>query len=412
MDWPILLKKYTLKKYSAWGLLTLLLTVILCEPLYSASYDSQISQQRKELKKLKKELQDQRRKLKMVEIQEQGLNYTLNLTQKELNTTSKYIQTLVQSQGLLEKSITSLGGQIDSLNLKIETQKSIMGQRVKYLYISGKPTKAEYLLQASQERNFQKRWTYLKKLVKYDANLVRRITELMQLRESKKLSLESQRDEKTKLQSQKAAEAQALRKRQLEHQENLERIKSNKSLFQKQLAERMAAQERTEKLINELVMKKIAEKKKKAQQAAEAAKRAKAKKTYVKGDVCWPVKGKLISKYGRQRDAYLKTYTTNLGIEIQAKEGQAVKAAAGGEVLGVLLLPEKGKGVIIDHHNGYLSVYAFLKNVRVREGQEIKTCQTIASISDEGALDGPKLFFQLKKDRSNKDPMLWLQHAR
>lgn len=77
MDWPIFLKKYTLKKYSAWGLLALLLTVALCEPLYSASYDSQISQQRKQLKKLKKELQDQRRKLKMVEIQEQGLNLSL-----------------------------------------------------------------------------------------------------------------------------------------------------------------------------------------------------------------------------------------------------------------------------------------------------------------------------------------------
>lgn len=393
------------------------LLVVLLSFAGADKFDSQIRQQRHQLKKLKQELQEQRRKLKMVEVQEQGISYTLNLTQKEINTTQKYLQSLKKSEKLLSQSIEDLHLAIDSLDVKIQDQKAQMGVRVRYLYVAGKPSKAEYLLKASQEQNFQKRWTYLKKLVKYDADLVRRITELKQYRESKLSLLEEQKAEKAQLKTQKSQEALALQKKQLEHQENLERIRSNKSLFQKQLKERIQAQAKAEKLINDLVQQKIAEKRRREKLAADAARKAKAKrdqaqKVYKKGDVCWPVKGKLISKFGRQRDEYLKTYTTNLGVEIKAPEGRIVKAAAGGEVLGILLLPEKGKGVIIDHHNGYLSVYAFLKNVQVREGQEVKTCQSIASISDEGALNGPKLFFQLKKDRTNKDPMLWLQHAR
>lgn len=379
---------------------------------FASNYDSQIKQKQRELKRLKLELQDQRRKLKMVEVQEKGLYFTLTLTQKEINTTQKFLKSLNESAKILGQSMNQLEKQIDSLDDRIHRQKEKMGERVRALYTQGKPTTAEYLMKASQEINFSKRWTYLKKLVQYDADLVRRISELKQLRESNLQLLEEQKVKKNNIRLAKSHEAKELKKRQLEHQENLVRIKSNKNLFQKQVSERIAAQERTEKLINGLVMEKIKEKKRQEQLAAEAKKRAIAKKKYNKGDICWPVKGQLISKFGRQRDSYLKTYTTNLGVEIKAPEGNAVKAAASGEVLGILMLPEKGKGIIIDHHNDYLSVYAFLKDVRVREGQEVKTCETIASVSDEGALDGPKLFFQLKKNRQNLDPMNWLKHAR
>ncbi len=378
----------------------------------SKKIESKIKTQKQELSKLQKDLDRQRRKVKNMKLQEEGIHSTLNLMNQTIQSTQRYIYEIRKTENLIQQSIKATNEEIDSLDLEISKQRTTMGERVRSLYIKGKPELAEMIVRASQENDYQKRWIYLKRMVQHDAQLVREITELKQLRLSKKQLLEMRQEETHILKGQKAQEALELKEAEERQKIALNELRNNKTLIEKHLEEREAAQQMMKLLILKLVeQKKKAEKDAKAAELAEKRRRN-AKKTYKKGDTCWPTKGKVVTKFGRHKDRYLKTFTLNLGVEIKAPEGRVVKAASAGRVLAVTPLPQYGQGVIIDHENGYFSVYGYLKNIRVKTGQDVETCQTIASVSSEGAINGPKIFFQLLKNRKSEDPMLWLKHAR
>ncbi len=127
---------------------------------------------------------------------------------------------------------------------------------------------------------------------------------------------------------------------------------------------------------------------------------------------CWPMRGQIISRYGRQRHSVLKTVTRNLGIEIKGQRSSSVKAAAPGVVAMVTSIQGHGQGIIVDHGGSYYTVYAHLANIRVKEGDEIRRCQEMGNPSDEDSMNGVKLYFQVTEGTQTKDPLKWLEKAR
>jgi murein hydrolase activator len=102
----------------------------------------------------------------------------------------------------------------------------------------------------------------------------------------------------------------------------------------------------------------------------------------------------------------LKTVTQNTGIDIAARPGSAVSAVADGEVATIWWLPSYGNLVILNHYNGYRTVYAHLAEIRVIEGEKVKEGDFIGASGE--ALEGPRLHFEVWKEREKQNPELWL----
>lgn len=118
----------------------------------------------------------------------------------------------------------------------------------------------------------------------------------------------------------------------------------------------------------------------------------------------WPTSGAVISRFGTP----VKGLPNN-GIDLAAFAGMTVHAAAGGKVLFAGTEPERfGQLILIDHGGGWVTAYAYLGQVRVKEGQSVTSRQIIAKIGKSGEAKRPSLHFELRRDNVPRNPALYL----
>jgi murein DD-endopeptidase MepM/ murein hydrolase activator NlpD len=119
----------------------------------------------------------------------------------------------------------------------------------------------------------------------------------------------------------------------------------------------------------------------------------------------WPIKGEVISKFGPKNGGLY-----NDGINIKAKDGEAVKAAQEGVVAYVgNELRGYGNLVIVKHSSGWITAYAHLKEFAVRRGQKISKGEKIGLVGATGNVSSPQLYFGLRKGRDAVNPQNYLK---
>jgi septal ring factor EnvC (AmiA/AmiB activator) len=128
-----------------------------------------------------------------------------------------------------------------------------------------------------------------------------------------------------------------------------------------------------------------------------------------KGRFPWPVRGKILHTYGRQHDIKLNTIVNNTGIDIQAKAGTDVRVIYTGIVVMITYLSGYGNTVIIDHGEGYYTVYSHLNEIYVQKDLLVETGSVIASVGDSGSLEGSMLHFAVFVNQQVEDPESWLK---
>lgn len=128
----------------------------------------------------------------------------------------------------------------------------------------------------------------------------------------------------------------------------------------------------------------------------------------IKGTINSPLDISLIRKeFGRNVNNSTNTESYNNGVDFSAADGSKVYSIASGTVALVGEVPFYGKIIIIDHGNGYRSVYAVLNDVLIKPGDKIKQNQIIANSGSN--LDGQGLHFELWKDKTPLNPREWLR---
>jgi murein DD-endopeptidase MepM/ murein hydrolase activator NlpD len=126
--------------------------------------------------------------------------------------------------------------------------------------------------------------------------------------------------------------------------------------------------------------------------------------TSFSGTFTWPVAGKVISYFGSK-----KGRVSNKGIDIEAREGSKVVADDIG-IVGFIDENMKGLGktIIIDHENGFSTVYAHNSEILVKVGQKVKRNQPIARVGKTGRATKPYLHFQIRKGYEPQNPFYYL----
>ncbi|MBR4475275.1 MAG: peptidoglycan DD-metalloendopeptidase family protein [Alphaproteobacteria bacterium] len=119
----------------------------------------------------------------------------------------------------------------------------------------------------------------------------------------------------------------------------------------------------------------------------------------------WPVRGKILSNYGAKTNGLF-----NDGINIGAVRGSSVLAAengvvayAGNEVKGM------GNLVIIQHSDGWMTVYAHMDSMLVRRGSRVGVGQKIGTVGQTGKVDKPQLHFEVRKGTKAYNPIQYLK---
>ena len=129
----------------------------------------------------------------------------------------------------------------------------------------------------------------------------------------------------------------------------------------------------------------------------------------------WPITGAVSSHFGKQNDTMrlgdgttVKTVRYNNGIKIDAPAGTAVSAAESGIVDRCWPVKFYGNTVIINHGNGYMTVYAHLRDSLVKQGQVVKKGEKIAVVGQEEKTGKSCLHFEIRYHNRAKDPLRYL----
>ena len=122
-----------------------------------------------------------------------------------------------------------------------------------------------------------------------------------------------------------------------------------------------------------------------------------------KGRLPMPLAGKIVSHFGNYNvEGMSNVRLSNSGINIKGAAGGAVKSVFKGEVSSIF--GYGGTMVVMVRHGAYITVYANLRNVSVRQGQKVGTGQTLGTVGSDGVLQ-----FQLRKETAKLNPESWLR---
>ncbi len=121
----------------------------------------------------------------------------------------------------------------------------------------------------------------------------------------------------------------------------------------------------------------------------------------VKDDFGWPARGRVVRYFGDQRGSYL-----NRGIGIETMEGQPVVASRQGKVVFADYLSGSYYTVILDHADGYFTIYGFNSNITVALGDTIGKGAKLALAGKKG--NSPLLYFEIRRFAKAENPLYFL----
>lgn len=122
----------------------------------------------------------------------------------------------------------------------------------------------------------------------------------------------------------------------------------------------------------------------------------------------WPLEGRITDEYGYRKDPFNGKRKFHTGLDIAADTGTPVKAAAGGTVTSVYYTYATGRTVVIDHGNGFVTLYGHCSKILVEPGQQVKKGEEIAKVGNTGRSTGPHLHLEIQLYGSAIDPMEYL----
>lgn len=124
------------------------------------------------------------------------------------------------------------------------------------------------------------------------------------------------------------------------------------------------------------------------------------------GGLGWPVSGALLAGFG----ATMPDGRSSDGLLIGAGAGSSVKAVADGQVVYAEWMTGYGLLLIVDHGNGYMSLYAHNDALLKDVGATVKRGESVSTVGNSGGQGRPALYFELRRNGAPVNPSTWLRH--
>ena len=120
---------------------------------------------------------------------------------------------------------------------------------------------------------------------------------------------------------------------------------------------------------------------------------------------CWPVVGKINSRFGWRRDPFSGRRDYHTGLDIKGPTGRGIVSAKAGVVSYAGWMSGYGRTVVVDHGGGYATLYGHCSRLFVRSGTRVKQGQTIAAVGSTGRSTGSHLHFEVRVNGRPINPL-------
>jgi len=336
---------------------------------------------------LEEKLEDSERlqqELKLAELKIAEAATQLNQTDRALSAT--------------RKDIAELESEKTSTQNKMDEQQRFLANQIKSAFMAGNYDFAKMIFNQDDASKFERLLTYYQYLNQARQEEIVAFRQLIQTLESLQVQLSDKENQQILLIAQQRTQSDRLRERQQARQVTLETLDAQIKSDQARVAQ---LEQQEQSLMDAIERAEIA-----AQRIADATPQniALIGLTKLKGQLLAPSSGSIESLFGKRRQGQVRWK----GIVINAPAGSPVSAVADGKILYADWLKGFGLVTIVDHGEGYMSVYgrnqALLKGV----GDSVSAGDTISLIGNSGGQAQPGLYFEIRHKGKALNPSLWL----
>jgi len=125
----------------------------------------------------------------------------------------------------------------------------------------------------------------------------------------------------------------------------------------------------------------------------------------LKGKLPWPTQGEIVRNFGSRDTSSGSRWK---GVLIRAKEGNEVHAIHYGHVVFADWLRGFGLLLIIDHGNGYMSLYGHNQSIYKQTGDWVASNEVVSSVGNSGGRDNTGLYFEIRRNGKPQNPKSWI----
>ncbi len=378
----------------------------LCVSLYAQNKLTLEQQKNEALKNIKEaeQILSQTSKKKASSLgQLRALNKQIESRQMLINSIKKEIQ--LSNEEIEESQIVITSLEADLKNLKAE-----YGSMVYASYKSmNSYDKLSFVFSAASFNQFLMRIKYLEQYTNARRSQVKLINEVRDQLIHSKSNLESTITEKQTLLNDEEEEKDKLQKLKVQQSDLVSDLQKQENRLQSDINKYKLDIEKLDKLIADLVKKELESEKGSLKNISVDLQKLSSSFEGNKSKLPWPVTSGFISeKFGTNQHPVLKRVKVpNNGVNIQTNQNEKVRAVFNGKVKSVAIIPGDFKYVVIIQHGEYFTVYARMKEVYVKTGQEVKTNDVIGEVNTTS--DGStEIHFEVWKNTLKLDPEFWL----
>lgn len=367
----------------------------------ASSLNEKISREKKELEKLREEIEEKRDKSITIKKREGSVLSQLEEMDRRLRVLQKEADLIELKTREKDIEMGELSTEISGLNEEIREKRGTISKRLRTLYQERQTGSLKILSAARDYPDFMRRLHYLRTIARREGEMLSQFKEKQTELEDKNHQVGIVKDHLVQEKEALAQKLVEIRSEKKKKDQLLTRVRNEKVFYERALAELDESS-----LQLQMMIKKLEEEKKRLQQPASG------KFSKEKGHLSWPSDGQIVSLFGRQKHPKFDTFIYKKGIEIEPSKGDEVRAVYDGTIIFANWFKGYGMVIIIDHGENYYSIYAHLAKLLVSVGDKVGRSRPIGQIGETGLSQGSNLYFEIRHQGEPLDPLTWLQKKR
>jgi septal ring factor EnvC (AmiA/AmiB activator) len=333
----------------------------------------------------------------------------LRETERAISDANRRLFELAGQQRDVKSTLARLEAQKSRLLDGTEAQQALLAKLLYHQYLSGQPDPLRLVFNRQDPNEIARQLHYLSYISRARADVIaalrRDLSDLDQL--AAETQVKSQ--ELARLQADEANQKKQIEEERREHAAVLKKVSDQIGRQRKEISHLKRNEERLAKLVDrlarELARPPARERRPRNEQLPEPVPAGTGPFQDLKGRLKLPVIGELANRYGSPRaDSGLSWK----GLFIAAKQGQEVRAIAGGRVVFADWLRGFGNLMILDHGGGYLSLYGNNESLYRQVGDLVKMGDPVAAVGATGGNPETGLYFELRFQGKPLDPLTWV----
>ena len=281
-----------------------------------------------------------------------------------------------------DQELATLRDRMTEMEKKVKTHRDAVNARLRLLYMEGRTGYLKTLFTAKTFADATNRMEYIGWVAQREHELVRQfqedLTQLLVLRDQQTAA----RETLLALQGETRENIQEISGLKRKKRTVLVNLSQEKTTHERTVEDLQRSAEQVDSLLKALDQR---------FQLAQSKLRKTPGKRPTLGSFIWPAKGKVVSFFGRQKHPTFDTFVNKKGIEIKAREGSPFRSVSAGKVVYADWLKGYGLVVIIDHTNGFYSLYAHASKLLVAQGNAVTAGQLIGHTGETGVTEDDTL---------------------